>query len=172
MKHIQKVVNDIELEFDGVVVVCAGVHSRALAKTVGDNLPIYPVKGYSITIQNPEIAPWTSLLDDEAKIVSSRLGTDRLRVAGTAELNGYNYDIVQARIRPLIEWAERMFPGINTEYVTSWAGLRPMTPNMMPVVKQSKYNKQVYYNTGHGHLGWTLSAKTALIMSNEITKKS
>lgn len=172
VKHVQKLVNDIELEFDGVVVVCAGVHSRSLAKTVGDNLPIYPVKGYSITIQNPEIAPWTSLLDDEAKIVSSRLGADRLRVAGTAELNGYNYDIVQARIRPLIEWAERMFPGINTEYVTSWAGLRPMTPNMMPIVKQSKYNKQVYYNTGHGHLGWTLSAKTALIISNEISKNS
>ena len=154
------------------IVVCAGIGSRTLAKTIGDKLDIYPVKGYSITIQNPEIAPWTSLLDDEAKIVASRLGADRLRVAGTAELNGYNYDIVQARIRPLIEWAERMFPGINTEYVTSWAGLRPMAPNMMPVVKQSKYNKQVYYNTGHGHLGWTLSAKTALIISNEISKNS
>ena len=131
-------------------------------------MSIYPVKGYSITIQNPEVAPWTSMLDDEAKIVTSRLGHDRLRVAGTAEFDGYNTDIVQSRIMPLIHWSERMFPGINTEHITPWAGLRPMTPNMMPIVKQSKYNKNIYYNTGHGHLGWTLSAYTASLITKQI----
>ena len=168
VKHIQKELNTLRDIPKGPVVVCAGVHSRELAKSIGDNLPIYPVKGYSITIKNPDIAPWTSMLDDEAKIVTARLGKDRLRVAGTAEFNGYNTDIIQKRIRPLIDWSERMFPGINTEYITPWAGLRPMTPNMMPIVKQSNRSKNVYYNTGHGHLGWTLSAYTASVISNKI----
>ena len=168
VKHIQKELNTLREIPKGPVVVCAGVHSRELAKSIGDDLPIYPVKGYSITIKNPDIAPWTSMLDDEAKIVTARLGKDRLRVAGTAEFNGYNTDIIQKRIRPLIDWSERMFPGINTEYITPWAGLRPMTPNMMPIVKQSSRNKNVYYNTGHGHLGWTLSAYTASVISNKI----
>ena len=166
VKHIQAELTDIRLNMP--VVVCAGVHSRELAKTVGDELPIYPVKGYSITIQKPEVAPWTSMLDDQAKIVTSRLGEDRLRVAGTAEFNGYNTDIIQKRIKPLVDWSEKMFPGINTEHITPWAGLRPMTPNMMPIVKQSKRNKNIFYNTGHGHLGWTLSAYTASVITNKL----
>tara|TARA_B100000212_G_scaffold295899_1_gene239085 strand:- start:1097 stop:2251 length:1155 start_codon:yes stop_codon:yes gene_type:complete len=169
VKHVNKEIKNLNL--DTPVVVCAGVNSRQLAKSIGDNLPIYPVKGYSITIRNPEVAPWTSMLDDEAKIVTSRLGEDRLRVAGTAELNGYNMDIVESRIKPLIAWSERMFPGINTEHVTPWAGLRPMTPNMMPIVKRSWRNKNVYYNTGHGHLGWTLSAYTALLITQQISEQ-
>ena len=170
VKHVHKEIKNIDLGIP--VIICAGVESRSLAKTIGDDLPIYPVKGYSITIRNPEVAPWTSMLDDEAKIVTARLGSDRLRVAGTAELNGYNTDIIQSRIKPLIAWSEKMFPGINTEYVTPWAGLRPMTPNMMPIVKRSWRNKNVYYNTGHGHLGWTLSAYTALLITKQISEKS
>tara|TARA_Y200000002_G_scaffold374071_1_gene374210 strand:- start:1173 stop:2330 length:1158 start_codon:yes stop_codon:yes gene_type:complete len=170
VKHVNKEIKNIDLGIP--VIICAGVDSKALAKTIGDDLPIYPVKGYSITIRNPEVAPWTSMLDDEAKIVTARLGSDRLRVAGTAELNGYNTDIIQSRIKPLIAWSEKMFPGINTEYVTPWAGLRPMTPNMMPIVKRSKRNKNIFYNTGHGHLGWTLSAYTALLITKQISEKS
>lgn len=170
VKHVHKEIKNIDLGIP--VIICAGVDSKALAKTIGDDLPIYPVKGYSITIRNPEVAPWTSMLDDEAKIVTARLGSDRLRVAGTAELNGYNTDIIQSRIKPLIAWSEKMFPGINTEYVTPWAGLRPMTPNMMPIVKRSKRNKNIFYNTGHGHLGWTLSAYTALLITKQISEKS
>ena len=170
VKHVNKEVKFLNPDIP--LVVCAGVNSRELAKTIGDNLPIYPVKGYSITIHNPEVAPWTSMLDDGAKIVTSRLGEDRLRVAGTAELNGYNTDIIQRRIRPLIRWSEKMFPGINTEYITPWAGLRPMTPYMMPIVVRSKRNDNIYYNTGHGHLGWTLSAYTAQKISEQITESS
>jgi len=156
------------LTYNGPIVVCAGVGSRKLAATIEDDLPIYPVKGYSITINNPGNAPWVSLLDDETKIVSARLGKDRLRVAGTAEFNGYNTDIVQARIRPLVRWAERMFEGINTEDIKPWAGLRPMTPSMMPIVRQSGNQSNVWYNTGHGHLGWTLSAYTAQAIADRI----
>ncbi|MBB3009841.1 MULTISPECIES: D-amino acid dehydrogenase [Cupriavidus] len=152
------------LVFDGVV-VCAGTSSRALAASLGDRVNIYPVKGYSITVnlndaRSQAAAPVVSLLDDETKLVTSRLGTDRFRVAGTAEFNGYNRDIRADRIRPLVEWVNECFPDVSTRSVVPWAGLRPMMPTMLPRVGRGRA-PCVYYNTGHGHLGWTLSAVTA-----------
>lgn len=150
--------------FDGVV-VCAGVASRDFAAQLGDRVNIYPVKGYSITVNlrdeaSQAGAPNVSLLDDETKLVTSRLGVDRFRVAGTAEFNGIDRDIRDDRIQPLIKWVEQCFPNINTRSVVPWAGLRPMMPNMMPRVGKG-VAPNVFYNTGHGHLGWTLSAITA-----------
>lgn len=147
------------------LVVCAGVHSRALAAQLGDRLNVYPVKGYSITVMlnDPHSqagAPQVSLLDDETKLVTSRLGIDRFRVAGTAEFNGFNLDIRADRIHPLVAWVNRCFPGVSTRRVEPWAGLRPMMPDMMPRVGPGR-RPNVFYNTGHGHLGWTLSAITA-----------
>ena len=81
-------------------------------------------------------------------------------MAGTAEFNGYNRDIRADRIRPLVEWVQQCFPGVRTESVVPWAGLRPMLPNLMPRVGPGK-RPGVFYNTGHGHLGLTLSAVTA-----------
>jgi len=149
------------LDHDSVI-VSAGVGSKRLAKTVNDNLPIYPVKGYSITVNNvdSDLLPRVSLLDDQAKIVTSTLG-NKLRVAGTAELAGENYDIRRDRIEPLLHWVHENFPMINTHDYSSWACLRPMTPNMMPIVRVSENNSRVFYNTGHGHLGWTLAPFTA-----------
>jgi D-amino-acid dehydrogenase len=152
------------LTFDGVV-ICAGTASRALASMLGDRVNIYPVKGYSITVnlndeQSRSSAPVVSLLDDATKLVTSRLGADRFRVAGTAEFNGFNRDIRADRIRPLVDWVHECFPGINTRSVIPWAGLRPMMPTMLPRVGRGK-SPRVFYNTGHGHLGWTLSAVTA-----------
>jgi D-amino-acid dehydrogenase len=156
IKHIE------DVSFYDTVVVANGVGSEKLANSVGDSLDIYPVKGYSITINNvdPNYLPQVSLLDDQAKIVTSTLG-NRLRVAGTAELAGENYDIRKDRIQPLLDWVHTNFPNINTHDYTQWACLRPMTPNMLPVVRQSTKNKQVFYHAGHGHLGWTLSPATA-----------
>ena len=156
--------NDEVLSADAVV-VCAGVHSRALGAQLGDRLNVYPVKGYSITVMmNDEhsqaAAPQVSLLDDETKLVTSRLGQDRFRVAGTAEFNGFNLDIRADRIRPLVDWVNRCFPGVSTRRVEPWAGLRPMMPSMLPRVGAGRH-ANVFYNTGHGHLGWTLSAITA-----------
>ena len=151
------------------VVLCAGVKSAEFSKKIGDPLDIYPVKGYSITLEvgnGLEDAPMVSLLDDEAKIVTSRLGS-RFRVAGTAELAGINYDIRADRIDPLVKWVRKNFPYISTEHTNPWAGLRPMTPNMLPVVRQSKV-KNIWYNTGHGHLGWTLSPATAEMITELI----
>jgi D-amino-acid dehydrogenase len=161
--------------FDGVV-VCAGVASRDFAAQLGDRVNIYPVKGYSITVnltdeQSQKGAPQVSLLDDETKLVTSRLGVDRFRVAGTAEFNGVDRDIRADRIRPLIDWVEQCFPSINTRSVVPWAGLRPMMPNMMPRVGRGKA-ANVFYNTGHGHLGWTLSAITADMVGNVVAESA
>jgi D-amino-acid dehydrogenase len=156
-------------EFYDHVVVCAGVDSAEISKKLGDSLNIYPVKGYSITLDvGKEEGPFVSLLDDEKKIVTSRLG-NRLRVAGTAELAGNNYDISHNRIVPLVNWVRENFPSLSTEHPNPWAGLRPMTPSMLPVVRKSKADK-FWYNTGHGHLGWTLSAATAEIIADQIVK--
>ena len=158
--------------FDGVV-VCAGTASRTLAASLGDRVNIYPVKGYSITVnlqdaQSQAAAPVVSLLDDETKLVTSRLGLDRFRVAGTAEFNGYNRDIRADRIKPLVDWVQQCFPGVNTQSVIPWAGLRPMMPNMLPRVGRGR-SPCVFYNTGHGHLGWTLSAITAEMVGDVVS---
>ncbi len=147
------------------VIVCSGVLARSLGHSLGDRVNVYPVKGYSITVSLPEpadqaAAPWVSLLDDKAKIVTSRLGPTRFRVAGTAEFNGFNRDIRAERVAPLVTWCRAHFPGMSTRQAVPWAGLRPMMPDMMPRVMQGR-NPRVLYNTGHGHLGWTLSAATA-----------
>ncbi|WP_410209731.1 D-amino acid dehydrogenase [Aquirhabdus sp.] len=153
------------------LVVCAGVGSYHIANLLGDRVNIYPVKGYSITVflddaESVANAPWVSLLDERAKIVTSRLGEGRFRIAGTAEFNGYNRDIRADRIEPLISWTRRNF-NVNTSRVVPWAGLRPMMPDMMPRVGKGRAPR-VFYNTGHGHLGWTLSAATAAIISQNI----
>ena len=163
--------NTESVRFDGVV-ICAGIESRKLGAQLGDRINVYPVKGYSITVALPDeqsrtSAPWVSLLDDDAKVVTSRLGADRFRIAGTAEFNGVNYDIRDDRIRPMISWCRRYFPAVDTEHVVPWAGLRPMMPNMMPRVGAGKL-PGVYYNTGHGHLGWTLSAATAEMLGDVV----
>jgi D-amino-acid dehydrogenase len=160
--------------FDSLV-VCAGVGSRDFAAQLGDRVNVYPVKGYSITVNLPDAAsqqaaPTVSLLDDETKLVTSRLGVERFRVAGTAEFNGTNRDIRADRIRPLTEWVNQCFPGVNTRQVVPWAGLRPMLPNMLPRVGAGK-RPNVFYNTGHGHLGWTLSAVTAEMVAEQVRQR-
>ena len=136
-----------------------------------DGLIIYPVKGYSITIdladsKSINSAPIVSVKDDTKKIACSRIG-DRLRVAGTAELGGFNKDIRHARIQPLVEWTKKRFPSVETESFLPWAGLRPMTSTMMPVIRRSK-KENVFYNTGHGHLGWTMGAYSGKLITDII----
>lgn len=163
--------NIFEYQQSGPVVVCAGTGSRDICKKLGVKLPIYPVKGYSITVELGDSnghMPTVSTLDDQKKIVCSRLG-DTLRVAGTAEFNGYNREIRGDRIAPLNNWVSETFPQIVQNDVVTWAGLRPMTPNMMPIVGHSGV-KNVWLNTGHGHLGWTLSCFTAKQIAEKISE--
>ena len=154
------------------VVICAGCASRRFAAMLGDRVNVYPVKGYSITVNllTPEAqkaAPEVSILDEAAKIVTSRLGDERLRVAGTAEFNGFNRDIRHDRVQPLIDWTREQFPLVDTDRVVAWSGLRPMLPNMLPKVGRGR-RKGVFYNTGHGHLGWTLSGATAELVAEAV----
>ena len=170
-ENVELLPNEVEVLAADAVVVCAGVGSYQLAELVQERVNVYPVKGYSITVmlndeESQQNAPWVSLLDESAKIVTSRLGKDRFRVAGTAEFNGYNRDIRADRIQPLVDWTNRNFK-VSTEHAVPWAGLRPMMPNMMPVVRRGKLER-VFFNTGHGHLGWTLSAATAAMISQEV----
>lgn len=157
------------LNHNRLTVVCAGVGSEKLSRTIGESLNIYPVKGYSITINDctTKLLPKVSLLDDEAKIVTATLG-NRLRVAGTAEFCGENYDITRSRIEPLLKWVRSNIPQLDCSNYSQWACLRPMTPNMMPVIRQSKYKSNIFYNTGHGHLGWTLGPASAFMIADII----
>lgn len=158
------------------VVVCSGVDSPRVSKLIGDNLNVYPVKGYSITVTLDDASklhtPIRSLLDEQTKIVASRIDFNKFRVAGTAELADWNYDIRADRIKPLVDWTRECFPSMNMSDVKPWAGLRPMTSNMLPIVKESKRLPGVFYNTGHGHLGWTLGAATAASVAEQIEAKS
>jgi len=148
------------------VVLCNGHEMTKWSFAHGDYLNIYPVKGYSITIPEAASAPEISLLDDSKKIVCSLLG-NRLRVAGTAELDGNNLDICQDRIKPLLNWVNENFPSINTTVYSRWACLRPMSSDMLPMIIKSK-SDGLWYHGGHGHLGWTLAAATSYRLSNLI----
>ena len=154
-------------------VCCLGSCSPLLLRAVGVFVNVYPVKGYSLTIQmedaaSLEAAPSVSVLDDRRKIVASRLG-GRLRVAGTAELDGYNLDIRRSRIEPLTRWVRELFPQISLEYAVPWAGLRPATPSNLPYVGKTRHPR-LWLNTGHGSLGWTSAMATAEQVSHVILK--
>lgn len=160
-----------QAEAFGRIVICAGHEIATFAKALGDPMNVYPVKGYSITIDNAEGAPLVSLLDDDKKIVCAKLG-DRLRVAGTAELDGANDGIRDERIEPLLRWVQENFPAVKVNGYTPWACLRPMNSNMMPIVRRSANYERVFYHGGHGHLGWTLGAGTTETLMDIMNLKS
>ena len=138
-------------------VVALGSFAQALLKPLGISLMIYPGKGYSATykVTNPSKAPVVSLTDDGYKLVFSRLG-DRLRVAGTCELNGYNRDLSPVRCEALTRRTRELFPeACDYENPAYWTGLRPLTPSNVPYVGKTSY-RNLFLNTGHGTLGWTM----------------
>jgi D-amino-acid dehydrogenase len=147
-------------------VLAMGSFSPLLAAPLGINLPIYPAKGYSVTmpVRDARMAHQVSLTDDEFKLVFSRLttvgtsgepGTDRLRIAGTAEFNGYNRELNQVRCEAIVRRVEALFPGAgDTAQASFWTGLRPATPSNVPIIGRSKL-PNLFMNTGHGTLGWT-----------------
>jgi D-amino-acid dehydrogenase len=140
------------------VLVCLGVQSPFLLEPLGVRVPVYPVKGYSITV--PEAganAPSVCLTDEGHKLAISRLG-DRLRVAGTAELNGYDTSINEVRCNAILTRVQDLFPeAADYAHARKWAGLRPATPGNVPVIGRTRY-ANLFLNTGHGTLGWTLCA--------------
>lgn len=157
-----------QIHADATVVAC-GSYSAPLLRSVGVNLPIYPGKGYSVTLPllKPEAAPLVSTIDDEKKIAMTRIG-NFLRVAGTIEVGGYDLSLdtplAQARCEMLLRRIETILPGVadtrtpaqggNPQY---WTGLRPATPTNIPYIGQTGLSK-LWVNAGHGTLGWTHGA--------------
>ncbi|MBO9537599.1 D-amino acid dehydrogenase [Herbaspirillum sp.] len=138
-------------------VVAMGSFSQPLVKPLGIDLLLYPGKGYSATykVTNPDAAPTVSLTDDGYKLVVSRLG-DRLRVAGTCELNGYTRELNTTRCEAITRRTRELFPdGCDYDNPVYWTGLRPLTPSNVPYVGKTKFSN-LYLNTGHGTLGWTM----------------
>jgi D-amino-acid dehydrogenase len=158
------------LAADGYV-VALGSYTPLFLSPLGINLPIYPMKGYSITLPANEFSPSLSITDGKYKIVFSRLG-NRLRVAGTAEFAGYDDRINEKRITPIIRAATTLFPKAPWESdITRWACLRPSTPDGPPILGRTRY-PNLFLNTGHGTLGWTQAAGSAAIVADIIEGKN
>ena len=151
-------------------VVALGSYSPLLMKPLGITLPVYPAKGYSATLTLAEgsVAPMVSVTDDECKLVFSRLG-NRLRVAGTAEFNGYNLDLNPVRCQALITRTRQLFPELKTVGEPEfWCGLRPATPSNVPIIGRTRYSN-LWLNTGHGTLGWTMACGSGAALAELVS---
>ncbi|MFG1430786.1 D-amino acid dehydrogenase [Xanthobacter sp. V2C-8] len=158
-----------ELLTADLYVAAMGSYTPALLKPLGIDLPIYPVKGYSLTlpITDPAAAPESTVMDETYKIAITRLG-DRIRVGGTAELAGFSLDLPESRRQTLSFSVGDLFPdGGDLSKATFWTGLRPMTPDGTPIVGPTAYGN-LYTNTGHGTLGWTMACGSGRVLADLI----
>ena len=156
-------------------VVSLGSYSPLLLSPLGVRIPVYPLKGYSITLPlgpgEASAAPTVSLTDEGFKIVISRLG-NRLRAAGTAELTGYDTSINHVRCAAIARRIRDLFPGLGgITTIDNWCGLRPATPNNVPVIGRTRY-RNLYLNTGHGTLGWTLACGSAAVLADLLSGRA
>ncbi len=155
-------------------VLAMGSFSPLLAQPLGIALPIYPAKGYSVTlpVKDAAMAHQVSLTDDEFKLVFSRYTSaqgDRLRIAGTAELNGYDRNLNPARCEAIVRRVEQLFPGAgDTTRAEFWTGLRPATPSNVPLIGRTKL-PNLFLNTGHGTLGWTHSCGSGKALADVVS---
>lgn len=159
-----------DFRFDHLV-SCLGVSTNSMLKSLGVRTRIYPIKGYSITMQlgdSAAFAPSVSFLDSTSRIVASRLGS-HFRVAGIADLAGFEATLDDRKIEFLRTWVAEIFPRIEPTEVTPWAGLRPATPSNLPHVGASSCPR-LWLNCGHGTLGWTTAMATAEQVSSDISK--
>jgi D-amino-acid dehydrogenase len=169
LHQAQGTISHIEFEdgfesgFDSYV-LSLGVQSAVLLRGLGLYVPIYPMKGYSITFDSNEFTPNISITDAARKIVYSRLG-DKIRVAGTAEFAGYNEAVRPQRIAPIVRGVEALFPKAEVHERSEWACLRPSTPDGPPLIGATSF-KNLYINSGHGTLGWTQAAGSAAILAD------
>ena len=153
-----------------VYVAALGSYSTALLKTIGLSVPVYPVKGYSLTVPITDAAgaPESTVMDETFKVAVTRLG-DRIRAGGTAELAGFDLTLRPSRRGTLEHVVRDLFPdGGQVETGTFWTGLRPMTPDGTPVLGPTRY-ANLHLSTGHGTLGWTMAAGTGRVMADLLT---
>ncbi|MES2253531.1 MAG: D-amino acid dehydrogenase [Pseudomonadota bacterium] len=150
-------------------VIALGSYSPLLARQLGLRLPVYPVKGYSLTlpIEDESGAPQSTVMDETFKVAVTRLG-NRVRVGGTAELAGYNLKLREPRRQTLNHVVTDLFPHAgDVSKASFWTGLRPMTPDGPPIIGKSKI-ANLWFNTGHGTLGWTMAAGSGRLMADLI----
>ncbi len=153
--------------------VALGSYSPLLLRPLGIRIPVYPVKGYSITVPivDPSGAPESTVMDETHKVAVTRLG-DRIRVGGTAELAGYTLKLHEARRHTLEHVVGDLFPrGGDLSKAEFWCGLRPMTPDGTPIVGPTDIGN-LYLATGHGTLGWTMAAGTARVIADLISGRT
>ncbi|MCL7464696.1 D-amino acid dehydrogenase [Phaeovulum sp. NW3] len=154
-------------------VVAMGSYSPALVAPLGMKLPVYPVKGYSITVPivDKDRAPLSTVMDETHKIAITRLG-DRIRVGGMAEIAGFDLSLKDKRRRTLVHSVEDLFGGAGDQsQATFWTGLRPMTPDGTPVVGATPV-PNLFLNTGHGTLGWTMAAGSGRVLADIVSGRA
>lgn len=156
-------------------VVALGSYSALLLAPLGIRIPVYPLKGYSITLpldldHAAAAAPCVSLTDEAHKIVLSRLG-NRLRAAGTAELTGYDTSVNAVRCEAIAARVRQLFPALAAiPPLEHWAGLRPATPSNVPLVGRTRL-RNLFLNTGHGTLGWTLACGSGRALADLVSAR-
>jgi D-amino-acid dehydrogenase len=166
--RVSGVVTDAGMLTADAYVVALGSYSPLLLRPIGIDLPVYPVKGYSITvpITDPAGAPESTVMDETHKVAI--LG-DRIRVGGMAELDGYNTKLRATRRATLEHVVTDLYPsGGDVKQASFWCGLRPMTPDGPPLIGQAKYTN-LYLNTGHGTLGWTMSCGSGRVLADLVS---
>jgi D-amino-acid dehydrogenase len=157
-------------------VIAAGSFSPQLLSGLGIRLPVAPVKGYSITVPIPAgvAAPTIPILDDELHAVAAPLN-GKLRIAGTAEFAGHDVSVPESRIKNLMRLLTRTFPAIasavDRDRITPWSGLRPMSADGVPIIGRTPI-ENLFLNTGHGHLGWTMAAGSGRALSDLMTGRT
>ncbi len=170
--RIDGIDTDSEVVTSDAYIVCLGSYSPPLVKPLGLRVPVYPIKGYSITvpITDPARAPVSTVMDETYKVAITRLG-DRIRVGGMAEVSGFSKDLPLARRATLEKSLSDLFPDSgDLPAATFWTGLRPMTPDGTPVIGRTKF-KNLYLNTGHGTLGWTMSCGSGQVLADLVSGK-
>ena len=151
-------------------VMALGSYSSLMARQLGLKIPVYPMKGYSITLPiiDPSGAPESTILDDTNKIALTRLG-DRIRVGGSADVAGYDLRLRESWRRTLVKTVNEIFPtGGDTNQAEFWCGLRPMTPDSTPILGPTPYSN-LFLNTGHGTLGWTMACGSGRVLADLIS---
>ncbi|AZQ83567.1 D-amino acid dehydrogenase [Colwellia sp. Arc7-635] len=151
-------------------VVALGCYSAQLLKTVGVSLPVYPVKGYSLTLpmENAQYSPVSTVMDETYKVALTRFD-DRIRVAGTAELAGFNLDLSEKRKATIAMVVQDLFPQAgDISKAEFWTGLRPMTPDGTPIIGKTNITN-LYTNTGHGTLGWTMACGSGKLLADVVS---
>jgi D-amino-acid dehydrogenase len=154
-------------------VLALGSHSPLLLKPLGINLPVYPVKGYSLTvpIADPAGAPESTVMDEKHKVAITRLG-DRMRVGGMAELDGYSATLNPRRRATLEHVVSDLYPaGGDARAGSFWSGLRPMTPDGPPVIGRTRF-RNLWLNTGHGTLGWTMACGSGRVLADLVSSRA